>query len=47
LIRQKFRLIQAMAAIDTDSFNARLDPPFEEVLPGLVIDGAWENSWIR
>ena len=47
LIRQKFRQIQMMVAVDTDSSNARLPPPCEEVLPGLLIDGAREKGWIR
>ena len=47
LIRQKFRRIQVMVAIDTDSSNARLHQHFEEVLPGLLIDGAREKGWIR
>ena len=47
LIRQKFRQIQMMVEIDTDSSSARLPPPCEEVLPGLLIDGAREKGWIR
>ena len=47
LIRQKFRQIQMMVAIDTDSSDARLPPPCEEVLPGLLIDGVREKVWIR
>ena len=47
LIRQKFRQIQMMVEIDTDSSNARWPLPFEEVLPGLSIDGAREKGLIR